>query len=74
VSGNPRRKVTFTDQSTYAVGCPIQTWLWEFGDGSPNSNAINPVHTFPNNNGTYVVRLTVTNSAGSDDVVVTVAL
>jgi PKD repeat protein len=57
--------VTFTDLSTYPTGCPITNWLWEFGDGTPNSNAVNPAHEFPSNNGSWTVRLTVTNSAGT---------
>jgi Flp pilus assembly protein TadG len=65
VSGSPGKKVTFTDQSTTPVGCPITTWLWNFGDASPTTNAQNPVHTFPSNNADYMVTLTVTNAAGS---------
>ncbi|HET8785695.1 MAG TPA: PKD domain-containing protein [Candidatus Limnocylindrales bacterium] len=68
VSGNPRRNITFTDTSTAPAGCPITTWLWDFGDGSPNSNAPNPFHSFPSNNGTWSVTLTVTNSSGSRSV------
>ena len=68
-SGNPRRDVTFTDTSTAPAGCPITTWFWEFFDapaGPPVvTNAQNPFHSFPSNNGNYVVRLTVTSSAGS---------
>jgi Flp pilus assembly protein TadG len=67
-SGNPRRNVTFTDTSTAQAGCPINTWLWDFGDGSPNSNAPNPFHSFPGNNGTWNVTLTVTNATGSRSV------
>jgi Flp pilus assembly protein TadG len=73
-SGNPRRNVTFTDQSTAAPGCPINTWLWDFGDGSPASNAPNPFHTFPANNGSWTVSLTVTSSSGSRTVTRVVAL
>ncbi|MEP7378183.1 MAG: PKD domain-containing protein [Chloroflexota bacterium] len=58
----------FTDQSTYATGCPITTWLWDFGDGTPLSNAQNPSHDFDNKNGTYTVTLTVTNFAGSSSI------
>src|SRR4051794_20843856 len=58
----------FTDASTYATGCPITTWLWDFGDGTPKSNAQNPSHDFESKNGTYTVTLTVTNSAGSDSI------
>ena len=66
-SGNPRRDVTFTDTSTASAACPITNWLWEFTDTDPSTftNAQNPFHSFPNNNGTYTVRLTVTSSAGS---------
>lgn len=73
-TGNPRRNVTFQDTSTTAPSCPITTWLWTFGDGSPNSNAPNPFHAFPSNNGSYQVTLTVTNSAGSHSITRTVSL
>jgi PKD repeat protein len=52
--------VSFTDQST---GDPTQ-WSWDFGDGG-TSTAKNPSHTY-DEPGTYTVRLTATNSAGSD--------
>jgi PKD repeat protein/Flp pilus assembly protein TadG len=68
LSGNPRRNITFTDLSTAPAGCPINTWLWNFGDGSPSSNAPNPFHSFPSNNGTWNVTLTVTSSSGSASV------
>jgi PKD repeat protein/Flp pilus assembly protein TadG len=58
----------FTDGSTYTTGCPITVWLWDFGDGGPQSNAQNPSHDFANKNSTYTVTLTVTNSAGSSSV------
>ena len=51
--------VTFTDTS---VGNPTQ-WLWDFGDGTPNSTQQNPVHAY-SAAGTYVVTLTVRNSIG----------
>ncbi|MEP7361174.1 MAG: PKD domain-containing protein, partial [Chloroflexota bacterium] len=60
--------VDFTDQSTYAIGCPITTWLWNFGDGTPLSNAQNPAHDFANKNATYTVTLTVTNSVGTTSI------
>ncbi len=68
LSGNPRRNITFTDLSTAPAACPITTWLWDFGDGTPSSNAPNPFHSFPSNNGTWNVTLTVTNSSGSTSV------
>jgi PKD repeat protein len=64
-TGNPSKKVTFTDKSVAPAACPILTWLWDFGDGVTLTNAPNPTHTFPNNNSSYTVTLTVTSSTGS---------
>jgi PKD repeat protein len=60
--------VTFTDAS---LGSPTQ-YAWNFGDcgASPStclSNVASPMHTYAAP-GSYVVRLTVTNAAGSDAV------
>jgi PKD repeat protein len=52
--------VQFTDTSTNSP----TSWLWSFGDGS-SSTSQNPSHTYTNA-GTYTVRLTVTNAAGSN--------
>jgi PKD repeat protein len=60
------RDYRFTDTSTTPAGCPIQSWLWNFGDGDPQSNAQNPTHKYKNNVGTVTVTLTVTNAAGSN--------
>ena len=49
----------FTDMST-APGSSIETWLWDFGDGTPTSNEKNPVHIFTTA-GTFQVKLTVKN-------------
>lgn len=49
-------KVQFQDASSGAT-----TWLWDFGDGSPQSSLQNPYHTYTQA-GTYTVTLTVTNS------------
>ena len=51
---------TFTDKSKGA-----QTWLWNFGDGTPTSSSPNPVHTY-SSTGTYRVRLYVTNGGCID--------
>lgn len=59
-SGDAPLEVTFTDIST---GDPT-SWSWDFGDGTTSATQ-NPVHTY-NNNGTYTVSLTATNSYGSD--------
>jgi PKD repeat protein len=65
-SGTPRAgalplMVTFTDLST---GLPV-SWMWNFGDGTPNSSARNPVHHYQQV-GTFTVTLTASNAAGSD--------
>ena len=62
VSGVAPLTVYFTDLST---GNPaIQSWTWDFGDGTAKLYVENPVHTY-NNSGTYAVKLTVQNTAGS---------
>ncbi|MDI9552467.1 MAG: PKD domain-containing protein, partial [Bacteroidota bacterium] len=55
------QSVQFTDQSTNSP----TSWSWNFGDGG-TSTLRNPSHTY-NTTGTYTVRLTTTNSAGSDE-------
>lgn len=47
---------TFIDTSIGA-----DTWLWNFGDGSPTSTLEDPTHIY-DSAGTYKVKLTVTNS------------
>jgi beta propeller repeat protein len=51
--------VSFTDKST---GVPT-SWKWTFGDGT-TSTLINPVHQY-SQEGTYTVKLTVKNVAGT---------
>jgi PKD repeat protein len=59
--------VHFTDRST---GNPT-SWAWDFNnDGTVDSTDQNPSHTYTAA-GTYTVRLTVANSADSDDEVKT---
>ena len=50
----------FTDQSSSSDG-PIDSWLWDFGDGSPNSSDQNANHHFTNW-GSYDITLTVVSS------------
>jgi len=52
--------VAFTDLS---LGGPT-SWLWSFGDGASSSEA-NPIHVYAAQ-GTYDVRLTVSNAQGSN--------
>ena len=59
LSGNAPLKVTFTETSK---GSPT-AWKWDFGDGT-SSTEKNPTHTY-SKTGTYTVKLTATNEAGS---------
>lgn len=61
--------VNFTDSS---ANTPT-SWSWVFGDGSSPSTEQNPMHTYAVA-GTYMVTLTATNSAGSDDVTIDVTV
>jgi hypothetical protein len=60
--------VYFTDLSQFA-----DTYLWNFGDGSPEVTDQNPVHVFPDN-GVYLVRLIAYNECGSDTLIRSVAV
>lgn len=53
-------EVKFSDTST---GLPTD-WLWEWGDGTPNSTGREPSHTYITP-GTYTVRLTASNALGT---------
>ncbi|MBK9358856.1 MAG: PKD domain-containing protein [Bacteroidales bacterium] len=59
-SGAKPLSVSFNDQSTNNP----TSWRWDFGDGG-NSTQQNPVHIY-DEDGTYTVKLTATNNAGSD--------
>jgi len=47
------------------------TYAWNFGDGSPASTAISPIHNYPAN-GTYTVTLVATNNGTCTNTQVTV--
>ncbi len=61
-SGNIPLKVQFTDQSSNHP----TSWKWDFGDKS-SSTEKSPAHTY-SAAGTYTVKLTATNAAGSNTV------
>jgi hypothetical protein len=59
-----------TDSTLYFnnVSEPAQSttiYTWNFGDGSSTSNQINPIHTFPYFDSSYVVCLTASNICGT---------
>jgi PKD repeat protein len=58
-------QVEFTDFSDDPEG-DIDSWNWDFGDGSEGSTQRNPTHTFPAT-GSYQVTLTVTDQGGNSD-------
>lgn len=63
-NGTAPLAVSFTDQST---GTEPLTYAWDFdNDGTVDSTEQNPSYEY-STAGTYSVKLTVTNSAGSDD-------
>lgn len=65
-SNAPRNEgalVSFTDASTDSDGT-IASRSWNFGDGSPVSNAVNPTHAYTQNR-TYTVTLIVTDNSGA---------
>ncbi len=57
---NGGNTVAFTNTSGHA-----DTYVWDFGDGSPLSTEEHPVHTFPDN-GTYNVQLIADNICHAD--------
>ena len=56
-------EIIFTDQSTNTP----TSWVWDFGDGD-TSTVQHPSHTYLTA-GTYSVKLTVSNSFGSDSII-----
>lgn len=52
--------IQFTDTSNFA-----SSWVWNFGDGTPNSTQQNPSHVYAAN-GTYTITLTVTYNGCTD--------
>jgi len=56
--------VTFTDTSYIGPGNSIQSWNWDFGDGSTSTQQ-NPQHSYTAP-GTYIVRLIVTAISVAD--------
>ncbi len=68
-SGSPIPVIQFQDQSTTSAGTTIQSWQWDFGNGTqsysllgnPPPNTINRTY---NTSGAYTVSLTVTTNLG----------
>jgi len=60
----------FNDASTHAVGDPIVSWQWDFGDASPTATTTlqSPSHTYTAQN-TYTVQFIASTAHCSDTVV-----
>jgi len=57
--------VSFT--ATTTSGGPVESWAWDFNnDGTVDSTAANPTWNYGNVAGSYTVKLTGTNTLGSD--------
>lgn len=67
-AGVTQLTVSFTNTSTNGV-----SYSWDFGDGSPADNTMNPSHTYAAS-GSYLVTLTVTNPCGTSTDTMTVVL
>jgi len=58
--------VQFSDMSTILATDTLQSWSWNFGDGSPVYNNQNSSHPFPTA-GSYMVKLLVVSNFGCKD-------
>jgi len=56
-------QVSFFDESQAGNDSPIDSWIWDFGDGY-SSNEINPLHIYNFVDSCYSVILTVTDTNG----------
>jgi PKD repeat protein len=57
-----RKKIQFFDNSE---GVGINSWMWDFGDGSEVSTIQNPSHEY-GNSGTFPIKLSISNGYASD--------
>ncbi|MEM7368481.1 MAG: PKD domain-containing protein [Bacteroidota bacterium] len=63
----PGVPTSFGDSSATTSSSTPVSWIWDFGDGSPNSFDQNPTHAY-DSAGFYDVTLTVTDDQGCSDV------
>lgn len=62
-TGCPIHCINFTDSSSIGGGGAIQSWTWDFGDGSNGAIIPNPSHCF-DQSGFYDIKLIVSSSDG----------
>ncbi len=60
--------VNYSESSTTVGSMVVDSWQWDFGDGSPVSTVPNPGHVF-NNSGDLIVELIVGTDAGCFDTI-----
>jgi hypothetical protein len=63
-TGPPPLTVQFT--SDVSGGTPPYTYTWDFGDGSPTSDEVNPMHVYQRN-GDFTATLSITDSLGEQE-------
>lgn len=61
-SGTAPHSVSFADTST--ANPPVNSWSWNFGDGSPLETAADPTHIYTSP-GNFTVTMTVSNGVGA---------
>ncbi|MBX7094624.1 MAG: PKD domain-containing protein [Flavobacteriales bacterium] len=59
---------SFSNTSTASANNTVNSWTWNFGDGSPTSGLPNPTHTFASG-GLYNVQLIINSSSGCRDTI-----
>lgn len=60
---------SFTNTSNAAANNTVNSWTWNFDDGSPTSGLPNPTHTYTSG-GLYDVQLIINSTAGCQDTIV----
>jgi FtsP/CotA-like multicopper oxidase with cupredoxin domain len=65
-SGTVGLAVNFSGSGSYDPDGSIDSYAWNFGDGSPVGTGVSPSHTYAEE-GTYNVTLTVTDNLGATD-------
>lgn len=64
---------TFSNQSTSTPMYPLTGFVWDFGDLTPTTTVVSPVHTYTNS-GSYTVTLVASNAQCTSTLVSTVTV
>lgn len=70
------KRVNQVTNDSLSTSDKCDEYIWDFGDGSATSTIENPIHRFPDEGGTYTVKLTAKIASGTcdDDTIFTVTL